>query len=261
MNRLFLDCNMGAAGDMIAGALIALIDDKEAFMERFNNAGIPGVTASLIPDKKCDISCWHFHVDVNGQVEESIDVTESEARKLAEHISKVHIASHHHTSMSDIIRIINSLVISASVKNHVINIYKLIAAAEGKAHGCEISDIHFHEVGRLDAIADILACAMAIEQLGVTYISSSTVNVGYGKVKCAHGILDVPAPATGFLLEGIPTTTGRFEGEMCTPTGAAVLKYFCKEFDDSPIVTVLKEGYGSGRKNFEEPNVVKAVLA
>ena len=138
--------------------------------------------------------------------------------------------------------------------------YELLAEAEAKVHGKDVSEIHFHEVGMKDALIDIASVVYLMNKLKVDKVVVSPVNVGFGKVKCAHGILPVPAPATAELVKGIPTYAGRFEGELLTPTGAALLKYYADEFSYQPLMNVIKCGYGTGNKNFESANVVKAVL-
>ena len=139
-------------------------------------------------------------------------------------------------------------------------VYELLAEAEAKVHGKDVSEIHFHEVGMKDALIDIASVVYLMNKLKVDKVVVSPVNVGFGKVKCAHGILPVPAPATAELVKGIPTYAGRFEGELLTPTGAALLKYYADEFSYQPLMNVIKCGYGTGNKNFESANVVKAVL-
>ena len=131
--------------------------------------------------------------------------------------------------MSQIVRLINRLKIEDQVKQDAVAVYKLIAKAEGKAHGQRMDEIHFHEVGTMDAVADVVAVCYLLNELQVDQILASPVRVGYGHVKCAHGILPVPAPATAYLMKEIPMYAGDLEGEFCTPTGAALLKHFVKK--------------------------------
>ena len=162
--------------------------------------------------------------------------------------------------MAEIEGIINSLKIPDSVKNDVIEVYKLIAAAESNAHGVPVTDIHFHEVGTMDAIADITAVCLLMNKIGAAKICASAVNVGSGQVHCAHGILPVPAPATANILVGVPNYQGDIDGEMCTPTGAALLRHFAGTFGDQPMMAVTSIGYGMGTKDFEVCNCLRAMI-
>jgi len=136
----------------------------------------------------------------------------------------------------------------------------LIAEAESHAHGVAVDKIHFHEVGEMDAIADIVGVCMLIEELVPDVILASPVNTGSGHVRCAHGVLPVPAPATAYILRNVPMYNDEITGELCTPTGAALLKYFAKEFCKMPVMTVAKLGYGMGKKDFEKANCVRAFM-
>ncbi len=139
--------------------------------------------------------------------------------------------------------------------------YARIAAAEGRAHGCEVNLVHFHEVGALDAVADIVACCHLMERLAPERVVASPIHVGSGSVKCAHGVMPVPAPATAFLLEGVPAySDGAIVGELCTPTGAALLRHFVSEFGPMPLMRVAAMGHGAGRKEFPRANVLRAML-
>ena len=138
--------------------------------------------------------------------------------------------------------------------------YKLIAEAESHAHGMPVSEIHFHEVGTMDAVADITATCLLIRKLAPEKIVASPVHVGAGKVRCAHGVLPVPAPATAYILRDVPIYGGRIQGELCTPTGAALLKHFAAAFGDMPVMRVQRVGYGMGKKDFEVANCVRAML-
>ncbi len=167
---------------------------------------------------------------------------------------------HHHASMADVENIIKSLKVSDRVKSDVINVYKLIAEAESKAHDAPVSEIHFHEVGTMDAIADVTMVCSLMEKLDLDCVMASPVHVGSGHVHCAHGILPVPAPATAYILKNVPIYGGEIKGELCTPTGAALLKYFVDSFGDMPAITIEKYGYGMGNKDFEMANCVRVML-
>lgn len=152
------------------------------------------------------------------------------------------------------------LAIPADVAQDVMNVYGLIAEAESAVHGVPVGEIHFHEVGAMDAVADITAVCLLMREIAPDEIVVSPVHVGSGHVKCAHGILPVPAPATALLLRGVPVYGGGIKGELCTPTGAALLKYFATRFGDMPVMTVSAVGYGMGMKDFQTANCVRALL-
>ena len=162
--------------------------------------------------------------------------------------------------MADIEAIVNGLNIDTDVKKDVLAVYRLIAEAESHAHGMPVTDIHFHEVGTMDAIADITAVCFLMQKIAPDRVVVSPIHVGSGHVHCAHGILPVPAPATAFILRGVPIYGGRIRGELCTPTGAALLRHFANEFGDMPIMSVTSIGYGMGNKDFEEANCVRVML-
>lgn len=240
---------MGAAGDMLNASLLDFLDDAEAFVSEFNEIGIPDVKAKLIKDEKCGIHGSRFVVEAAGEVE-----GEENEHHHGEH-------HHAHRSMADIESTINSLRISKTVKENVLTVYNLLAKAESKVHGTTVTEIHFHEIGMLDAIADITLFSMIIEKIKPERIVVSPVCVGRGKVKCAHGVLPVPAPATAELLKGIPIYGSDFDGELCTPTGAALIRHFANEFSSMPVMTVEKIGIGIGKKDFPAANIIRAFLS
>ncbi len=242
MKILYLDCAMGAAGDMLASALLELMPDPDEVIAQLNLLGIPGVDFTWEPSVKCGIKGTHFTVRING------------------HEEGEHCPDSSHTEMADIRHIVQMLHLPTTVEKDVLNVYQLIAQAESKAHGVPVSQVHFHEVGALDAIGDIVAVCMLLYRLAPDQIYASAVHVGCGEVTCAHGVMPVPAPATSNLLQGIPTYGGHIRGELCTPTGAALLKYFVRKFTEQPVMLVQQVGYGMGKKDFERPNCVRAML-
>ena len=236
MKTLYFDLPMGAAGDMLGAALYELLneDEKKAFLKELCQAGIPGVELSAEKSVKCGITGTHFKVRINGEEEERLDSHEHEHEHHHEHEHDDHHHHehhhHHHSSMADIEALVASLKIPDTVKAHVIEVYKLIAEAESHAHGVPVTDIHFHEVGTMDAVADITAVCLLMKKIGAQKVCASAVNVGSGHVHCAHGILPVPAPATAYILKDVPVYSGHISGELCTPTGAALLKHFVSQF-------------------------------
>ena len=176
------------------------------------------------------------------------------------HHDDEHGHHHHHTSMQDIRDLVGEFEIPQNVKEKILAVYNLIAEAESTVHGKTVEEIHFHEVGTMDAVADITAVCMLMDMIKPDRVVATAVHVGSGKVHCMHGVLPVPAPATAHILKGIPVYGGRIEGELCTPTGAALIKTFADEFGNMPVMTVDKIGYGMGSKDFKAANCVRAML-
>jgi len=151
-------------------------------------------------------------------------------------------------------------VLPDNVLENALAVYKILGEAEAAVHGTSLEEIHLHEVGSIDAIVDIVGCCMLIEMLGITEVIASPVHVGYGSIRCEHGILPVPAPAAAEILKGIPIYGGSIEGELCTPTGAALLKHFATHFVAMPPMIIKKIGYGMGSKDFAAANCLRAFL-
>ncbi len=250
MKTLYFDLGMGAAGDMLTAALFELMPDRAQALAQLNALGLPGV--EFVPEaaSKCGVTGTHMRVVVNGQEEHAED----------EHSHEHHEHHHHHASMADIEALVSGLNASQAVKDNVLAVYGMIAQAESQVHGVSVSEIHFHEVGTMDALADIAAAAFLLEQLAPEKVLASPVQVGFGKTRCAHGLLPVPAPATALLLLGVPIRAGNIEGELCTPTGAALLRQFVSDFGPMPLMTVERIGYGLGQKDFPAANCLRAML-
>ncbi|MDR2044190.1 MAG: nickel pincer cofactor biosynthesis protein LarC [Clostridium sp.] len=297
MKILYLECNMGAAGDMLMGALLDVFPAKEDFLQRLNAAGIPDVSVKAETSVKCGIYGTHVRVDIKGQEEVGEDVAlehrhgfphdhreeghghhdqdpaacreprihparpraPSEEPHAHPHVRQG-AAAHRHAGIREILEIIDSLRVPPGVKEDAKGVYRLIAEAESKVHGKPVAEVHFHEVGMMDALADLVGCILLLRELNVEKVIVSPVNVGFGQVKCAHGILPVPAPATALLLAGVPCYAGNVEGELCTPTGAALLRYFADSYSRLPQMKVEKIGYGMGKKDFPAANCVRAIL-
>lgn len=168
--------------------------------------------------------------------------------------------THHHSGMHDIEHIVHNLPVSDKVRSDVLSVYGLIAEAESHAHGVPVTEIHFHEVGTMDAIADVTAVCLLMEKIAPDQVIASPIHVGSGQVKCAHGILPVPAPATAYILKDVPIYGGGIRGELCTPTGAALLKHFVTRFGDMPVMRTEAVGYGMGKKDFPAANCVRVLL-
>ena len=281
MKTLYIECNMGAAGDMLLASLAELTGDVKACEDKLNSLGIPDVTYEFEKSVKCGIEGTHAHVAVHGVEEDEHMHDHHHEEHHHEHTYEEHAHTHehehhdhdhhheheheehhhhHHTHMSDIENIINGLNVSDKVKADALAVYGLIAEAESKAHGKPVTDIHFHEVGTMDAVADIVGVCVLLEQIGADKIVVSPLATGFGQVRCAHGILPVPAPATASIIEGIPTYSGDVEGELLTPTGAALLKHFADSFGTRPVMAIEKTGYGMGRKDFAKANMLRTFI-
>lgn len=243
MKTLYIDCAMGCAGDMLTAALLELHPDRDGFIARMNDALGGKAVLSAKPDRKCGVMGTHVTVLING---------DEEGEPERHH--------HHHTSVAEITEFIDTVPLADEVKDNAKAVYTHIAEAESRVHGHPIENIHFHEVGSLDALADVLSVCELMHELAPDKVLASPVNVGSGFVKCAHGVLPVPAPATELILRGVPIYSGQIKSELCTPTGAALLKHFAEAFVPMPVLRVERAGCGTGKKNFETANVVRVLL-
>ena len=278
MKTMYINCYMGCAGDMLMGALAEIAGEPAEFASELEGIGIPDISVKAIKSIKCGITGTHMDIRVKG-VAENEHNHDHDHRHDHEHNhdhehehnhdhdhhhehNHNHVHEHHdHSGMADIARIIDSLKVSDKVKEDAKNIYGIIAGAEAKVHDTEVTLVHFHEVGALDAVADVVGCAMLMEKIGADKIICSPVNTGSGTVKCAHGILPVPAPATAEILKGIPIYADIAEAELCTPTGAALLKYYVDSFEKAPVMATEKIGCGMGTKDFAAANCVRVFLS
>lgn len=262
MNTLYLQCNMGAAGDMLTAALYELLPNREEFLHTLNHMGLPGVEFHAVPAQSCGISGTHMDVVVHGEREESVDHHhhhDDHHEHEHEH-GHEHHHHHHHTTLHDVEHLIGHLNLPAPVLEQARAVYHRLAQAESQAHGVKVDLVHFHEVGALDAVADVAAACYALYLLHPDEVVVSPVHVGSGMVRCAHGLVPVPAPATAHLLEGVPCYGGDIQGELCTPTGAALLTTFATRFGPMPPMVLEHTGYGMGKKEFPAANCVRAML-
>lgn len=291
---LYLECKTGAAGDMLMGALYGLLteEQKVLFLEKLNAIS---EEVCVIPQEICKqgIGGVHMKVEINGE-EEGIAHTHEHSHCAEhsheeahmhsheddhehahhhegaqihnhhhhedEHVHVHHHGHHAHTSVASILEKISVLDMSDAVKRDAEGIYRNIAAAESKVHQTDMEQIHFHEVGSVDALIDVVGSCLALELLGVDEVQASPVCVGNGTVRCAHGILPVPAPATAEIIKGMPVYCSSFDGELLTPTGAAILKYFVETYTKEMHMEIEEIGYGFGTKDFAQLSCVRAFL-
>ncbi len=249
MRALFLDVSAGAAGDMLSAALLELCQDRDAMLARLNAAKIPGVTFSAQRVEKHGVVGTHLTVLFREEEEEQ-GVPDAHP----------HHHAHVHRGMFEIREIVAGLDVPETVRRDVLAVYQEIAEAEAEVHGTTMEHIHFHELGSMDAIADITAACLILHELRPEHITASPVCTGFGEILCAHGRLSVPAPATARILRGVPSLAGDMEGELCTPTGAALIKHFAQTYSRQPAMTAERIGYGMGKKDFPKLSAVRAVL-
>jgi len=194
------------------------------------------------------------HHHVHNHIHEAHDETHTH-----DHTHEGH--HHHHRSYRDIVQMITESELNKNIKEMALSIFKKIGEAEGKIHGISLEKVHFHEVGAVDSIIDIVGTAILINQLGIDVIKSAPVPTGTGKIHIDHGIYPVPAPATLEILKGVPLTSSELKAELTTPTGAAIAAVLASEFCDFPSIKVTDIGYGAGTKTFpDHPNVLRAVI-
>ncbi|NLV49188.1 MAG: nickel pincer cofactor biosynthesis protein LarC [Clostridiales bacterium] len=245
MKILYLDCPMGASGDMLTAALAGLLDDADSFLASLSRLGLPGVEvlAERVSDR--GLSGLRSAVTVHGEEEGAHG----------------HHHEHEHSDLGSVSSLIDSMPISDGVKRSAKEVYSIIADAESKVHGKPVELVHFHEVGALDAVLDITAVCLLIEKLAPDKIVASALTMGFGAVKCAHGLLPVPAPATAEILKGVLVTGGDVEGELTTPTGAALIKHYAVSYGAMPEMRLIRLARGFGKKVFaQRANCLTAYL-
>lgn len=290
MRTLYLDLGMGIAGDMFSAALFDLLneDQKQEHLKTVNSLGLDGVRVSAETVSSSGICGVHMRVLVHGQEEAGQDLyekdqeidrhegyqlaqgtdqhedcqpeTDRKGERLLEHRTHGSEHSHTHHGIGEIHHIVAGFDIPEEVKSHILAIYGEIAKAESAVHGMPVEEIHFHEVGSLDAIVDVTSACLLMDMLAADRVTASPVRVGYGQVRAAHGLLPVPAPATALLLRGLPVYAGQIEGELCTPTGAAIIRHFVQDFGPMPAMRLSEIGYGIGGKKYTSLNAVRAFL-
>lgn len=234
MKIAYFDCFAGISGDMTLGALLDAGVDEQAFRTEIAKLGDLG-----------------FELKVSKAMKRGIEATDADV---------VIEESHHHRKLNDIRRIIGESALSDSVKARAINVFEHLAEAEGKVHGHSPDEVHFHEVGAVDAIVDIVGACIGIELMGVERVYASPLPMGHGFVMAAHGKIPLPAPATVEILKGIPVYPSGTEGETVTPTGAAIIRTFAEEFGDMPEMQIDSIGYGAGKRDAEVPNVLRIIV-
>lgn len=228
---LHFDAFSGLSGDMILGALLDIVNDNHWFLEELKKLNLNDYQVNIAEKK------------VKGIKALKVDITYTDQKK--------------HRHLSHINEIIEKSSLADKVKETAKAIFFNLAQAEAKVHNTEIEKVHFHEVGAIDAIIDITGAAILIDKIAAEKVTCSSLPLGKGFVKCDHGLMPVPAPATAELLKGVPVYDSGAEGELVTPTGAAIVKTICSEFIDLPTMTMDKVGYGSGTIERDIPNLLR----
>ncbi|MEB7858459.1 nickel pincer cofactor biosynthesis protein LarC [Staphylococcus xylosus] len=232
-NAIYLDCHAGIAGDMLLSALVDLGADINYIEKHLN-----------------DLPLNKFKLNFSSQNKQGIQATS---------LSIDFEPAHHHRKAQDIFIMIRESTLPDRVKERSIKVFDVIAHAEAKIHGMSVEDVHFHEVGAMDSIIDIIGSCLALEALDIDTLLSSPIPTGHGKINIAHGIYPVPAPATAEILKGIPLAAFDVASELTTPTGAGFIKALVSEVGPLPSVTMNAIGYGCGTKDFDFPNILRAV--
>lgn len=242
MKIAYFDCFSGISGDMALGALLDL-----------------GLSPDLLKDELKKLPLDGYELIIGKSVKNGISGTDVQVLLADAHEHDEH---HHsaHRSFKDIQALIEGSALQASVKAMSIRIFEKLAQAEGKIHDKPPEEVHFHEVGAVDSIVDIVGTAIGLDALGVQRYITSPLPLGSGMVRSQHGLLPVPAPATLELLKGIPVYSKHIRSEMVTPTGAAIIAALCTEFGDFPAMTVDAVGYGMGKKDFDIPNCLRVCV-
>lgn len=275
MRIAYLDCFAGISGDMFLGALVGAGVPAEVLHEAVAALHL-GASLTIHNVDRSGISSTGVRVLENGQPAEKTGHSHSHAEHHHHHDDHQHSHSHNHEhshshshehhhhehahgrSLTVIRRLIEAAKLADPVKQTAIRAFELLGASEAKIHNVDIEKIHFHEVGAVDAIVDIVAASAGIHALGVSAWYSSPLNVGSGMVDCAHGRFPVPAPATADLLREIPTYSAHVQQELVTPTGAALIRALSPTFGPQPAMRVQNIGYGAGTRNPQDfPNVLR----
>lgn len=257
MRALYLDCAAGISGNMFLGACLQLGVPEKYLRGELDKLNLPHEYDMDISDvSKNGIGATY--VDVKTARDFESELERPNIRHLHRH---EHIKNHSHRTFGDIKKIIESSELSEAVKTRALAIFSVIAAAEGKVHQRSAEAVTFHEVGAIDSIVDIVGCAICLDYLDVEKVFVSRINTGSGFVKCAHGLMPVPAPATAELLQGFKTYHFGAEKELTTPTGAAILKTLAEYSADLPEDFMSEKiGYGAGSWDLDIPNVLRIYL-
>ncbi len=235
MKTLYFDCFAGASGDMILGATVAAGVDPNFLREQLSLLPVTGFSIDFETVNRSGLSATYARVETAHE--------------------------HSHRSLTDIKQIIEGSGLSVAVKQRAVQIFRLLAEAEARVHKEQVDHVHFHEVGALDAIVDVVGAAICFDALKIERFVSSPLHVGSGMVKMAHGHFPIPPPAVAELLKGVPFYSTEIKGELLTPTGAAIITTVCSEYGPIPEMKTDATGYGAGTREYSDfPNVLRVLL-
>lgn len=252
MKVAYFDCFAGASGNMILGALVDAGLPLEALERELRKLPVDGWTLHAQPVRKRGLGALYLDVHVPGE--------DHDHHHAAQEAHTEHAGHHHgHRRLADILSVLRGAGFSNAVERRAEAIYRRLAEAEARVHRVHVDEIAFHEVGQIDAIVDIAGAAIGLDLLGIEQVFCSALPCGRGVIRAAHGTIPSPAPATMELLRGVPTYDVDVDGELVTPTGAAVLTTVAT-FGARPPMTVDRVGYGSGRSEFPFPNVLRVLV-
>lgn len=249
---LYFDCFSGASGDMILGALLDLGLPLERLKEAVNSLALEGVTIERTRVDRSGVGATKFRVLTDGSLSDGVS---------HQHESGQNHHHHHHRNLAAISNIIESSGLTNSVKDRSKHLFRRLAEAEAEIHQQSVEEIHFHEVGAVDSIVDVVGAVFGLEWMGVDRVVASALNVGSGRVKCAHGIFPVPAPATSYLLSDVEVYATNVDAELLTPTGALIISDYADSYGPMPQLRIRQVGYGAGDLDISDsPNVLRMIL-
>lgn len=264
--KLYLECYSGISGDMMVASLLDLGADEKVLKKGLNSLLVDGFQIKISRVSKSGLDACDFHVILDEKYENhdhDMDYLHGDHTHTHEH-KHDHIHSHHHEhrSLSDIITIIEKSDIAKNAKDIAIKIFNILGAAEAKAHGVDIDEVHFHEVGAVDSIVDIIAVAICLDNLGIEEVIVPVLYEGTGFVRCQHGMIPVPVPAVSNIVteHKIKLHIINNQGEFVTPTGVAIVAAI-KTDDKLPSeFSIEKIGIGAGKRNYERPSILRTMI-
>lgn len=268
MTTVYFDCFAGISGDMVVGALIDLGLEPAVLERELHKLALEGYRLQVSRVDKRGVQATQFQVILSGpDGEQPADAQFREVERPGglpdqpqRQSEDVESFRHLHRSLAEILELIDSSDLSEAVRSVACNVFTQLGEAEARVHGVPVDEIHFHEVGGVDAIIDIVGTAVGLEQLGIERVYASPLHLGSGFVHFSHGLYPVPAPATANLIAGVPVYTSKVKGELVTPTGAAIITTIAQDFGPMPAMVVHATGYGAGTRDREFPNVLRGFL-
>lgn len=234
MRTAYIDCQTGASGNMILGALLDAGMELKALKVELAKLPVRGYRLKVSKVSKAGIVGTYLDVEVTGR--------------------------HRERRLADILALIRRSALGSGVKDTASKVFRSLARAEARAHGTTAEKVHFHEVGAVDCLVDVVGSAVGLKLLGIERVQVSPLNLGKGTIQCAHGILSVPAPGTSYLLKGVPVYQDELQGELVTPTGAAILTTIAQGFGPLPKMKVSAIGYGAGTLDLPRPNLLRVLI-